>query len=169
MVLASAFLVWKFFVQTPGTLNEPLVIQNTKSDISENRQEGGYEEQEGNGSYNQESINRKSTQRVLSENNFKINIQSLYLNDIKKQKIAYNFAMELEKILVVENFNELDLDSFSRATDCMSFNMLGTDIGLIENSVFDTDEKIERYINFNNFQSGKFFGGDAENLDCTFK
>jgi hypothetical protein len=108
-------------------------------------------------------------EELQTENTLEYKIKNIYAGNVKKEKIAYNFAKQLEGILNVKNFDEVDLDEFVRATDCMSFNTLGSDIGLIENLVFDTDEKMDKYIDFNNYQSGKVFGNDdLENLNCDF-
>ena len=164
-IVVLALFTWQYLAQTQSISNQSNIIQDVESNISENHQGGA---EEGN-FYNEGSITREDDQEVLSKNKFRTDIQNMYPDDINKQKIAYNFAKELEKVLIVEKFDEINIDNFLRATDCMSFNMLGSDIPLIEMLVFNTDERYKKYMDFNDYESGKFFGGDLENLDCTFE
>ncbi len=97
-------------------------------------------------------------------------IENKYPDDSNKQNILKNLATQLESILDVEKLEDVDIDSFLHAVDCTSFNTGGLgDIVLVESLVFDTDEKREKYEDFNAYQSGKFFGGESGvDLDCNF-
>jgi len=160
IVVLVLVLIWQHFAQTQNISNKSNTVQYVENNISENHQ-GNVDEIN---SHNEESITKENDQEILSKNRLRTDIQKMYPDDIKKQEVAYFFAKELESILN----DEVNINDFLRAADCMAFNMLGSDIGLIENLVFDTNEKREKYIDFNSSQSGGFFGGDLENLDCTY-
>ena len=115
-------------------------------------------------------IEQENSKKIFVNQYLEADIKKMYSGDIKKQKIAYNYAKELEKILNVNDFNEVNLEKFLGAVDCMSFNnMWLEDIIRIEFLVLNSDEKHDIYMSFNDSQSGKFFGGDIENLDCDFE
>ncbi|MFC1753219.1 hypothetical protein ACFL96_07465 [Thermoproteota archaeon] len=106
---------------------------------------------------------------AVVESNIDPAIQDRYPDDIQKQKILQNMADDMELILTVEDFGDIDLNKTFNAIDCVSLYADGSkDILFLENLVFDTDEKADKYIEFNDYMSGGIYGGEFEEPDCDF-
>ncbi len=100
-----------------------------------------------------------------------LKIHNKYPDNLKVQKVLINFAKELEKILIVENLEQINLNEYLISVDCISRESDNSfdDIGYVENLVFNTDQKKKKYEKFNQSQSGKFFGNEyEEELNCDF-
>jgi hypothetical protein len=88
---------------------------------------------------------------------------------VQRQVVLQNLASELEMILTVEDFSKVNTTSLFNAIDCVSLHAEGRkDALFIENLVFDTDEKAEIYIDFNEYHSGTVFGSEFKEPDCDF-
>ena len=92
-------------------------------------------------------------------------IYNRYPNDKVKQKSLIQMAEALQKVIIKRNtqdkntINELS-KSVIIATDCLTKTMKNPmfEIRFIEQKTFNTTERMNTYINFNQSLSGQFFG-----------
>jgi len=96
-------------------------------------------------------------------------IQKKYENDSKKQEILFHLIDQLEEIAEINDVNKVDRYEFSRTVTCI-INNHANELMVLEAFVFNTENKKNKYIEFNTARTGYNVGWDyLDDVDCNIK